>query len=118
MTLTRQTANVPSDGVPVWDFDAPSNSYRDTSAAAIVASALLELHTFTNNTAYHDVAVGLLSTLSASPYLSDQALSDAVLTHNGHDCGSDACTVIYSDYYFYEALMRFQTMNLTLPWGQ
>ena len=33
-------ANVPSDQVPKWDFDAqPPNDERDTSAAAIVASA-------------------------------------------------------------------------------
>jgi hypothetical protein len=28
-----QNANIPSDGVPLWDFDAPTDSYRDTSAA-------------------------------------------------------------------------------------
>jgi unsaturated chondroitin disaccharide hydrolase len=37
--------NVPSDGVPPWDFDAPEESRKllDTSAAAITASGLFQL---------------------------------------------------------------------------
>ena len=37
--------NLPADKIPYWDFDAPDipNALRDASAAAIIASALLEL---------------------------------------------------------------------------
>ena len=37
--------NLPKDKVPYWDFNAPKipNANRDSSAAAIIASALLEL---------------------------------------------------------------------------
>jgi unsaturated chondroitin disaccharide hydrolase len=34
---------LPPDGIPQWDFDAPPGGPRDASAAAIAASALLEL---------------------------------------------------------------------------
>lgn len=41
--------NMPADKVPYWDFDAPGipNTYRDASAAAVIASALLELGQYT-----------------------------------------------------------------------
>ena len=40
--------HLPADGVPYWDFDAPGipDTYRDASAASIMASALLELAEF------------------------------------------------------------------------
>ena len=39
---------LPADKIPYWDFDAPAipNEPRDSSAAAIMCSALLELRTF------------------------------------------------------------------------
>jgi unsaturated chondroitin disaccharide hydrolase len=39
---------LPADGIPYWDFDAPveEHSYRDASAAAIMASAFIELSRF------------------------------------------------------------------------
>ena len=55
--------NMPADKVPYWDFNAMENGYtpgvrsnaknintlyRDASAAAIVASALMELSTYSN----------------------------------------------------------------------
>lgn len=44
---------LPDDGVPYWDFDAPGipGTYRDASAGAIVASALLELSRFVGDPA-------------------------------------------------------------------
>ena len=42
--------NVGRAFVPLWDFDAPKNeSWPDTSAAAITASALVELSAATGN---------------------------------------------------------------------
>ena len=40
--------NMPADGIPYWDFDAPAlaSTPRDASAAAIMASALVELSGF------------------------------------------------------------------------
>jgi len=43
--------NLPKDGVPYWDFNAPNipNEPGDVSAAAIMASALYELSTYSKN---------------------------------------------------------------------
>jgi len=43
--------NLPKDLVPYWDFDAPNipNEPRDASAAAIIASALFELSTYSRS---------------------------------------------------------------------
>lgn len=43
--------NMPVDKIPYWDFDAPDipNAKRDASAAAIMASALIELGTMEEN---------------------------------------------------------------------
>ena len=34
--------------------------------------------------------------------------SDAVLASNQHDCKAEACTIIETDYYMYEALRRLE----------
>lgn len=41
---------LPEDKIPYWDFDAPDipNALRDASAAAIMASALIELSQYTD----------------------------------------------------------------------
>lgn len=99
--------NVPSDQIPKWDFDAqPPNDERDTSAAAIAASAFLELYKFTNNVTYYNEATAILTSLFTT-YLGVPEETEAVLTYCFHDCGSNNCTIIESDYYFYEALRRF-----------
>ncbi len=101
--------NIPSDQIPKWDFDAqPPQDNRDTSAASIVASALFEIAKFTGNQTYSDKALEILTSLSGAPYLAIPSQTEAVLTHCFHDCGSDNCTIIESDYYFYEALRRSQ----------
>ena len=42
--------NLPADGIPYWDFDAPGipDELRDASAGAIMCSALLELSRYTD----------------------------------------------------------------------
>ena len=47
--------HLPNDLVPYWDFDAPGipNEPRDVSAASIMASALYELSTYSNNGNYY-----------------------------------------------------------------
>jgi unsaturated chondroitin disaccharide hydrolase len=88
-----------------WDFDAePPNAEKDTSAASIAASAYLELYKFTGNQTYMNEAVLILSSLGTT-YLSSS--SEAVLSNCFHDCGSVNCTIVESDYYFYEALRRY-----------
>lgn len=105
------------DAIPYWDYDAPSfsDTPRDASAAAITASAFIELSTMIPDSGkYLDYAEKILKSLS----------SDAYLSKNGENCGfilmhstgslphnSEIDTPInYADYYYLEALKRF--MNL------
>ena len=62
--------NMPGDGVPYWDFGAPGEE-RDTSAAAIMASGLLELATFAKGekgAKYRAFAVKQLLSLCSDEY--------------------------------------------------
>lgn len=97
-----------ADLVPLWDYDATSpEAYKDTSSAAITASGLLELANATGNVKWRDAAVEIVGSLSNEPaLLAGPGVSEAVLIANRHDCQADDCTVIETDYYFYEALRR------------
>lgn len=80
-----------------------SDQARDTSSAAIVCSALLALDQARPGAGYREQAAALLTSLAgfAAPH------SQAVLDQNAHDCGDARCTVIETDYYFLEALLRY-----------
>ena len=111
--------NLPADKVPYWDFDAPGipNEPRDASAAALIASALLELSIYssTKSDTYRQNARVILQSLASSAY---QA---TVGTNNGfilmHSTGSkpDGSEVDkplnYADYYYLEALLRIRKME-------
>lgn len=106
---------LPSDGVPYWDFDAPNipNEPKDASAAAVVASGLLELSSYLSNqeekVKYFNAAVKMLRTLSSS--YQSRTVNNAFLLHStGHKPnGSEIdASIIYADYYYLEALMRLK----------
>ncbi|GAB3741152.1 glycoside hydrolase family 88 protein [Hymenobacter agri] len=120
----RKSADVfikrlPADQVPYWDFDAPDipAAPRDASAAAIVASALLELSTLTPDKAaalgYRQQAERMLTTLSSAQYQArDQ--SPAFLLHStGHKPNGTEidASINYADYYYLEALLRLQKLQ-------
>lgn len=104
--------NMPADGVPYWDFGAPGEE-RDSSAAAIMASALLELSGFVGGekgAAYRAFAVKQLLSLASPAYFSEgDEIGHFLLKHGvGHKpAGSEVDTPLdYGDYYFLEALLR------------
>jgi unsaturated chondroitin disaccharide hydrolase len=108
-------ARLPADGVPYWDFDAPAipDEPRDSSAAAIAASGLLELSTLVDDPAlargYRDAAEHILSSLMSEAYLSDGIASSGLLLHGtgNRPAGVEVdVSLIYGDYYFVEALLR------------
>ena len=106
--------NMPADGVPYWDYGAPGEE-RDTSAASIMASGLLELATFVpgdEGRAYRAFAVKQLLSLSSPAYFAEAgANGNWLLRHGvGHKpAGSEVDTPLdYGDYYFLEALLRFR----------
>lgn len=110
--------NLPEDYVPYWDFNDPSipNVSRDASAAAVVASALLELSTYLpaeKGAAYKGMAVKMLVSLSSDEYQSGQSNSSFLLHSTGHrPAGSEIdASIIYADYYYIEALLRLKRLN-------
>ncbi|MBN9385851.1 MAG: glycoside hydrolase family 88 protein [Chitinophagaceae bacterium] len=108
---------LPADGVPYWDFDAPGipNTYRDASAAAIMASALLELGLYTkavNSARYVSAAEKMLRSLSSPAYRAAPGTNGGfLLTHSvgALPFGSEVDKPLtYADYYFLEALLRYR----------
>lgn len=108
-------AHLPPDYVPYWDFRDPAipNAPRDASAAAIAASGLLELAKETSGTAaarYRTAAEHILTSLATS-YLSRGTSNSAVLLHStgARPANSEVDVgMIYADYYFIEALLRWR----------
>jgi unsaturated chondroitin disaccharide hydrolase len=107
--------NLPGDGVPMWDFSAKpdSGAPRDASAGAIMASALIELSTLANDGgAYREFAARQLRTLSSPEFLAEPGSHGGfILTRStGHLPGKSEINVPlnYADYYFLEALLRYQ----------
>lgn len=113
---------LPEDKVPYWDFDDPSipDAPRDASAAAVVASSLLELSTYLPNGTgkrYKDVAIDMLTSLSSERYQSGKSKSSFLLHSTGHwPNGSEIdASIIYADYYYIEALLRLKRLQEGIP---
>ncbi|MCV9387375.1 glycoside hydrolase family 88 protein [Reichenbachiella ulvae] len=106
--------NLPADKVPYWDFNAPDipEADRDASAAAIMASALLELTDLAKNKEYFVAAEQMLSTLSSEVYRgAPQTNGGFILKHsvgNMPDGNEVDVPLSYADYYYVEALMRYK----------
>lgn len=108
--------NMPEDMVPYWDFNAPNipNEERDASAAAIAASALLELCLYDtgNREMYLSWVDKALISLSSEAY---RATTPPFLLR--HSVGSKPHNseidepLIYADYYFVEALQRRKSLK-------
>jgi unsaturated chondroitin disaccharide hydrolase len=105
--------------VPYWDFDAPDipNEPKDASAAAIVSSALLELSQLEDNPgkskAYKQAATNTLKELSTDTYQCRERKPAFLLHSVGHKPGKSEIdvSIIYADYYYIEALIRYGRTN-------
>ncbi len=110
---------LPSDMVPYWDFSDPAipNAPRDASAAAVVASALLDLGTYVGGqkgTDYLQAARDMLSSLSSPDYFSGDR-NQALLMHSvgNMPAGSEIdASIVYADYYFMEALLKARALEI------
>ena len=108
---------LPEDGVPYWDYDAPGipDAPRDSSAAAIMASALIELSGFTApDLARQSLATAerQLRSLSSPRYRPAPGTSGGFLLlhgvgHKPHESEVDQ-PLVYGDYYYLEALLRYR----------
>ncbi len=110
--------DLPEDAVPYWDFNAPNipNEPRDASAAAIVASALLEAADYLEepkSTEYRDAAIKMLSSLSTDEYQSGKERVSFLDHSTGHWPAKSEidASIIYADYYYIEALLRLQRVQ-------
>ncbi|AUD00692.1 glycoside hydrolase family 88 protein [Spirosoma pollinicola] len=111
--------NLPTDKIPYWDFNAPNipSEERDASAGAITAAALLELCTYGGPSAktYYQSAVKMLESLSSPTYRANLGENNNfILKHSvGHKPQkSEVDTpIIYADYYYLEALLRYDALR-------
>jgi hypothetical protein len=115
--------NVPPDYVPYWDYQyweyqgpGGTDASRDSSAAAITLSALLELSQRVTNAVdaanYWQAAHGIFNSLSSTNYLAQSSSSGILLHGVGEtpplwDQEIDV-SLIYGDYYYLEALKRYR----------
>lgn len=105
--------HLPSDHVPFWDYASPDipNDVRDSSAASILASAMLYLATLETDTEmalrWQNAAEEILCSLWDS-YTSRESSEPSILIHGTRSKPHDSLDhgLIYGDYYFVEGLIR------------
>jgi unsaturated chondroitin disaccharide hydrolase len=106
-------AHLPADGVAYWDLVFTSPTDRDSSAAAIAASGLLEL----GGERYRSAGLRILGSL-ARVYATGPD-SNALLRHGVYDkpkgIGVDEGN-LWGDYFYLEALTRVSLPDWTVPW--
>ena len=111
--------NYPKDGVPYWDFNDPKipDTYRDASAGAVMASALLELKNYVGKEQkelYYRQAEKILATLSTPEYLASGGNCNFIIKHcvgnwpKGKATGEIDASINYGDYYYLEAIKRYK----------
>lgn len=106
--------NMPKDMVPYWDYTAPpGTTVRDASAAAILASGLMQLSQLSgrNGKRYFEAGCKVLASLSSPAYCNFGQEGGYILKHaTGNFLKHSAVdgSVIYADYYYLEALLRYK----------
>lgn len=110
---------LPEDGVPFWDYDSAEipNDVRDASAAAIMASGLIELSQYVDAEKaerYLATAEKMLRTLASEEYLCAEGEDYGfLLKHSTGNKNTDSevdVPLTYADYYFLEALIRWSRL--------
>lgn len=105
---------LPKDKIPYWDYNAPNipNEPRDASAAAITASALIELSLCVkNHPEYFKTAETILQSLSSDEYLAAKGENGLfILKHSTGNWPKKSEVDVplnYADYYYLEAISRY-----------
>ncbi len=108
--------DMPEDKVAYWDFNAPNipDALRDASAAAIMASALLELSEYVDGEKaeeYFKNAEQMIRTLSSPEYVAAPGTNGGFILKHGVGAlpaNSEVdVPLTYGDYYYVEALKRY-----------
>jgi len=106
-------ARLPEDGVPYWDYS--QNDMKDASAAAIMASAFVQLYEVTGVPEYREAAEREMRTLASPEYLAEPGTNGGfILKHCvGNKPGNSEVDVplSYADYYFLEALLKYRRVT-------
>jgi unsaturated chondroitin disaccharide hydrolase len=117
-------AHMPEDGIAPWDFDAPpeSRGLRDTSAAAIAASGLLQLARLSSDplrgAVYRETAWRILTSLCERHLADGDPAWEGILKggvyhiHKGLGVNE---SVMWGEYFFVEALDRALGQDATWP---
>ena len=112
-------AHLPADFIPPSDFDSTLTGleFKDSSAAAVAASALIRLSQQVADPAlkkkYFDVAENTLRSLTHAPYLAEGDDKAAILNYSARNYNEDPNSpltntgLIFGDYYFLEALLAY-----------
>ncbi len=131
--------NLPADKVPFWDFNAGDPNFipcspnaakystgiqpRDASAAAIIASALIELSDYVSPTerkSMRQFAKDILISLASPSYLAaPETNANFLLKHSVGSIphgGEIDVPLVYADYYYLEALMRMLQNEKNKKW--
>ncbi|MEM8535108.1 MAG: glycoside hydrolase family 88 protein, partial [Chloroflexota bacterium] len=124
LTVARRLSHyaireAPPDLIPYWDYDSPDipNTFRDTSAAAVLAAALLELATCESDEneqkRWYDYAEALLLSLWQN-YSTRGSTMPAILSQGSRSVphGMANHALIYGDYYFVQALTKLLRPDL------
>lgn len=103
--------NLSEDFIPYWVIGERMYK-KDSSAAAIAASGLLELIEYIDNQdekkKYLDTAVNILVSLVSNKYYAEGTKCPSIILQGmGGDNEMDT-GLIYGDYYFIEAVMRYK----------
>ena len=102
-----------NDSIPYSDFDAPLEKThpRDSSAAAIVASAAIELYESTGDKKYLNAAEEMLGDLTSPPYLAEDTEYESILTRASYMFDDQKeIGAIFGDFYFVEAMLRYKKL--------
>lgn len=109
--------NMPEDYIPYWDYNAPDipNTYRDSSAGSIMASALIELSDFVDESRakeYMKVVEKQIRTLASPEYTANLGENGCFILKHGtgaYPFNSEMdVPLTYADYYYLEALIRLK----------
>lgn len=111
---------LPEDLIPYWDYSAPNipNEPRDASAATISASALYELSMYDKENAaqYKKWADTILDNITKHYRTELNTNPGLLLLHSTGTAPTNSevdVPIIYSDYYFLEALLRKAKLEKT-----
>jgi len=116
-------SHLPADFVPPSDFDSTLNGleFKDSSAAAVAASALIRLSQQVTDPAkkkkYFHAAENTLRSLTQAPYFAEGDAKASLLNHAARNYCEDPTNkmtdtgLIFGDYYLLEALLAYEHLK-------